>query len=32
MVGMLKYFKPKQCHEDNDDEEKLKGHKYYRPL
>ena len=29
---MLKYFKPKQRHEDNDDEEKPKGHEYYRPL
>ena len=26
-----KYFKPKQHHEDND-EEKPKGHEYYQPL
>ena len=25
MAGLLKYFKPKQRHEDNDDEEKPKG-------
>ena len=25
MVGLLKYFKPKQHHKDNDDEVKLKG-------
>ena len=25
MVGLLKYFKPKQRHKDNDDEVKLKG-------
>ena len=25
MVGLLKYFKPKQHHEDNDDKVKLKG-------
>ena len=32
MAGMLKYFKLKQHHKDNDDEEKPKGHEYYRPL
>ena len=25
MAGLLKYFKPKQCHEDNDNEVKPKG-------
>ena len=25
MAGLLKYFKPKQRHEDNNDEEKPKG-------
>ena len=29
IAGMLK---PKQRHEDNHDEEKPKGHEYYRPL
>ena len=32
MADMLKYFKPKQHHEDNNDEEKPKGHEYYQPL
>ena len=29
MAGLLNYFKPKQRHEDNDDDEKPKGHEYY---